>query len=82
MSQVQIPKSLIYIDGEPHHKIDSKNVLEEMEYLIREKVASKELEKQKQQEEPDCFQHGAVIGFSKSNNKKINQCQKFNQSAV
>jgi len=43
------PRSLIYIDGEPHHKIDSKNVMEEMESLIRERVASKELEKQELQ---------------------------------
>lgn len=36
------PQSLIYIDGEPHHKIDSGNVLEEMESMIRERVALKQ----------------------------------------
>lgn len=39
------PKSLIYIDGEPHHKVDSSKVLDEMETLIRARAA----EKQKQQ---------------------------------
>lgn len=39
------PKSLIYIDGEPHHKIDSKNVLEEMEALIRDRAKKKQQER-------------------------------------
>lgn len=39
------PKSLIYIDGEPHHKVDSGSVLEEMEFLIRERVALKDRQK-------------------------------------
>ena len=36
------PHSLIYIDGEPHHKISSENVMQEMESLIRERVAKKQ----------------------------------------
>lgn len=44
------PRSLVYIDGEPSHKIDSKNVLEEMEALIRERAAKKQKEKQELEE--------------------------------
>ncbi len=35
------PQSLIYIDGKPHHKIDSTRVLDEMEGLIRQRVDEK-----------------------------------------
>jgi|TARA_B110000914_G_scaffold55556_1_gene48182 (E)-4-hydroxy-3-methylbut-2-enyl-diphosphate synthase len=32
------PKNLIYIDGKPDHKVESKDLAERLEYLIREKV--------------------------------------------
>ncbi len=40
------PQSLIYIDGKPHHKIDSSKVLDEMESLIRARAAEKAKQKQ------------------------------------
>ena len=40
------PQSLIYIDGKPHHKVDSSKVLDEMESLIRARVAQKAKQKQ------------------------------------
>jgi len=40
------PQSLIYIDGKPHHKVDSSKVLDEMESLIRARAADKEKQKQ------------------------------------
>ncbi|MBC6428823.1 MAG: flavodoxin-dependent (E)-4-hydroxy-3-methylbut-2-enyl-diphosphate synthase [Cellvibrionales bacterium] len=36
------PKSLIYIDGKPHHKIASTQVLSELETLIRARAAEKQ----------------------------------------
>ena len=35
------PQSLIYIDGKPHHKIPSTQVMEEIESLVRERAAEK-----------------------------------------
>ena len=35
------PQSLVYIDGKPHHKIDSSRVMEEMEQLIRDRAQEK-----------------------------------------
>jgi len=40
------PQSLIYIDGKPHHKVDSSKVLDEMESLIRARAAQKAKQKQ------------------------------------
>lgn len=40
------PQSLIYIDGKPHHKVDSSKVLDEMESLIRARAAEKAKQKQ------------------------------------
>ena len=40
------PQSLIYIDGKPHHKVDSSRVLDEMESLIRARAAQKAKQKQ------------------------------------
>jgi len=40
------PQSLIYIDGKPHHKVDFSKVLDEMESLIRARVAQKAKQKQ------------------------------------
>lgn len=40
------PQSLIYIDGKPHHKVDSSRVLDEMESLIRARAAEKVKQKQ------------------------------------
>lgn len=44
------PQSLIYIDGKPHHKIDSTQVMEEMERLVRERAAQKQQEMAEKQE--------------------------------
>ena len=38
------PKNLIYIDGKPDHKIESKDLAEHLEELIREKIKTKQLE--------------------------------------
>ncbi|MEQ9568301.1 MAG: flavodoxin-dependent (E)-4-hydroxy-3-methylbut-2-enyl-diphosphate synthase [Pseudomonadales bacterium] len=40
------PQSLIYIDGKPHHKVDSSKVLDEMESLIRARATEKAKQKQ------------------------------------
>jgi (E)-4-hydroxy-3-methylbut-2-enyl-diphosphate synthase len=40
------PQSLIYIDGKPHHKVNSSKVLDEMESLIRARAAEKAKQKQ------------------------------------
>lgn len=44
------PQSLIYIDGKPHHKIPSTNVMEEMERLVRERAAQKKQQLSEQKE--------------------------------
>ena len=36
------PNNLVYIDGEPNHKITNENLVDNLERLIREKVALKE----------------------------------------
>ena len=40
------PQSLIYLDGKPHHKVNSSKVLDEMESLIRARAAEKAKQKQ------------------------------------
>ena len=40
------PNSLIYVDGEPHHKVDSGQVLSEMEKMIRQRIEEKQLRNQ------------------------------------
>jgi (E)-4-hydroxy-3-methylbut-2-enyl-diphosphate synthase len=32
------PKNLIYVDGKPDHKIESENLVDHLESLIREKI--------------------------------------------
>ena len=32
------PKNLIYVDGKPDHKIDSENLVDHLESLIRDKI--------------------------------------------
>jgi len=36
------PNNLVYVDGEPNHKISNENLVDNLEKLIREKVALKE----------------------------------------
>jgi (E)-4-hydroxy-3-methylbut-2-enyl-diphosphate synthase len=36
------PSNLIYSDGKPHHKISNEEMLDELEKMIREKVAAKQ----------------------------------------
>jgi len=40
------PNNLIYIDGKPHHKVKNTNLVDELESLIRAKVAEKEAEEE------------------------------------
>jgi len=81
------PKSLIYIDGEPHHKIDSKNVMEEMESLIRERVASKvtgqfDCIKCRSIKRYNQYQFTCLIIAKLIKAKKNKPCQKSNQFGV
>jgi (E)-4-hydroxy-3-methylbut-2-enyl-diphosphate synthase len=36
------PNNLVYIDGEPNHKISNENLVDNLEKLIRERVAKKQ----------------------------------------
>lgn len=38
------PKNLVYVDGEPNHKLNQENLVDELERLIREKAKAKEAE--------------------------------------
>ncbi len=35
------PSNLVYIEGKPHHKIDNNKLVDELEILVRERVAQK-----------------------------------------
>lgn len=35
------PHNLIYVDGKPHHKVDNKQLVDDLENMVREKVAQK-----------------------------------------
>lgn len=35
------PNNLIYVEGKPDHKVDNENLLDELERMVREKVAKK-----------------------------------------
>ena len=41
------PKSLIYIDGSPDHKIDNHEIINHLEKMIRQKVKEIKTEKKK-----------------------------------
>lgn len=41
------PNNLVYIDGKPDHKIQNDNLLDELEAMIRERVAEKEAQQEK-----------------------------------
>ena len=36
------PKNLVYLDGKPHHKLENGQIVDELERLIRERVAEKQ----------------------------------------
>lgn len=38
------PKNLIYVDGEPHQKLDQENLVDNLERLIRQRAAEKDAE--------------------------------------
>ena len=40
------PKNLIYVDGKPDHKVDSENLIDHMETLIREKIKDQKISKE------------------------------------
>jgi (E)-4-hydroxy-3-methylbut-2-enyl-diphosphate synthase len=35
------PSNLVYIEGKPHHKIDNNKLVDELEIMVRERVAQK-----------------------------------------
>jgi len=36
------PRNLIYVDGEPNDKLDNKNLVDDLEKLIRTKASQKQ----------------------------------------
>ena len=38
------PKNLMYVDGHPHKKISSENLVDELESKVREKIAKSNIE--------------------------------------
>ncbi len=38
------PNNLVYVDGKPNHKLTEEQLVNELEGLVREKVAQKEAE--------------------------------------
>jgi (E)-4-hydroxy-3-methylbut-2-enyl-diphosphate synthase len=37
------PSNLVYVEGKPHHKIDNRNLVDELETMVRARVAEKNL---------------------------------------
>jgi (E)-4-hydroxy-3-methylbut-2-enyl-diphosphate synthase len=35
------PSNLVYVEGKPHHKIDNNKLVDELEIMVRERVAQK-----------------------------------------
>ena len=35
------PNNLVYVDGKPHHKVDNERLVDELEAMVRARVAEK-----------------------------------------